>query len=183
VYRSKFGIKSVDEVTQAFQNSSVPAIDNYTKINSKRIDFNYLFGTGQPPVTTTTTTTTVPSTSTTIPSPVVTTTTTVAPKPPDEDVEFGLTVPEILNIRKYIHNTSYLYLDFRYSSTLTNLSSYIFECTYEGLPNVSRPLPNRGNSMNFYFVRISTVFLDSCRMAAVSKSGTVGKYTEYFKIK
>jgi subtilisin family serine protease len=183
VYRSKFGIKSVDDVTRDFQNSSVPAIDNYTRINSKRIDFSYLFGTDQPPVTTTTTTTTVPSptTTTTIPRP--TTTTTVAPKPPDEDVEFGLTVPEILNIRKYVHNTSYLYLDFRYTSTLTNVSSYMFECTYQGSDNVSRSLPNRGNSLNFYFVRISTLDIISCRMAVVSKSGKLGQYTEYFNIK
>jgi subtilisin family serine protease len=183
VYRSKFGIKSVDDVTRDFQNSSVPAIDNYTRINSKRIDFSYLFGTDQPPVTTTTTTTTVPSptTTTTIPRP--TTTTTVAPKPPDEDVEFGLTVPEILNIRKYVHNTSYLYLDFRYTSTLTNVSSYVFECSYQGSGNVSRSLPNRGNSLNFYFVRISTLNITSCRMAVVSKSGKLGQYTEYFNIK
>lgn len=182
VYRSKFGIKSVDEVTQDFQNSSVPAIDNFTKINSKRIDFNYLFGTAQPPVTTTTTTV-VPSPTTTIRPPVVTTTTTVAPKQPGEDVEFGLTVPEILDIRKYVHNSSYLYLDFNYSSTVSNVADYRFECTYVGAPNVLRPLPNRGNKLNFYFVRISTKDIDSCRMAAVSKSGTVGQYTEYFKIK
>lgn len=185
VYRSKFGIKSVDEVTKDFQNSSIPALDNYTKINSKRIDFGYLFGSGQPPVTTTTTTTTiVPSPTTTIPSPVVTTTTTTTTvKPPDGPVEFGLTVPEILDINRYVHNTSYLYLDFSYSSTLSNVAEYRFECTYTGASNVTRPLPNRGNRINFYFVRISTVSIDSCRMAAVSKSGTVGQYTEYFKVK
>lgn len=182
VYRSKFGIKSVDEVTQDFQNSSIPAIDDYTKINSKRIDFNYLFGTGQPPVTTTTTTTLPPSPTTTVRQPVVTTTT-IAPKPPDEGVEFGLTVPEIIDINRYIHNTSYLYLDFTYSSNLTSVSQYVFECTYFNSQSVSRPLPNRNNRLNFYFVRISTSDIDSCRMAAVSKSGTVGQFTEYFKVK
>lgn len=179
VYRSKFGIKSVDEVTRDFQNSSIPALDDYTKINSKRIDFNYLFGDGQPPVTTTT----LPQSPTTTVRPPVVTTTTIAPKPPDEGVEFGLTVPEIIDINRYIHNTSYLYLDFSYSSNLTAVSEYIFECTYLDSRSVSRPLPNRNNRLNFYFVRISTSDIDSCRMAAVSNSGKVGQYTEYFKVK
>lgn len=186
VYRSKFGTQSVDKVTQDFQNSSIPALDDYTSIKTKRIDFNYLFGNGQTPTPTTTTTTTtiVPSPTTTLRPPVVTTTTTtVAPKPPDEDVEFGLTVPQILNITKYVHNNEYIYLDFKYNSSLSNVSAYVLECTYIGLPNVSRPLPNKGNSFNLYFVRISAYNIDSCRMAAVSKTGFTGQFTDYFKIK
>lgn len=185
IYKSKFGLQSVDKVVKDFQDSSIPAIDDFTSIKTKRIDFNYLFGSGQipTPTTTTTTTTVVPSPTTTLRPPVVTTTTTVSPKPPDGGVEFGLTVPEILNIRKYIHNNDYIYLDFRYTSSLSNVSGYVLECSYIGLPNVSRPLPNKGNSFNLYFVRISAFNIDSCRMAAVSKAGVNGQYTDYFKIK
>lgn len=178
VYRSKFGVQSVDKVIQDFQNSSVPALDAYTKIVSKRIDLTYLFSNSGTP--TTTTTTTLPSVKD---PPTTTTTVYIAPKPPDEDVEFGLTVPEILNIQKYKYNDSYIYLDFRYTSKLSDVSKYIFECTYISSVNYSRTLPNKGHSLSLYLVKISSLGIDSCRMAAVSKSGVVGSYTGYYKLK
>jgi subtilisin family serine protease len=178
LYRSKYGVQSVDKVTKDFQNSSVSAVDNYTKIISKRLDLNYLFGSVDIPVSPTTTVPSIPTT--TVPK---SSTTTVAPKPPSEDVEFGLTIPEITNIRKHFHDNNYLYLDFRYTSSLSNVDSYIFECTYINSPLFSRPLPNKGNKFNLYFVKISTLNIDSCRMAAVSKSGFIGQYTNYFKVK
>lgn len=186
VYRSKFGVQSVDKVVSDFQNTSVPALDDYTKIYSKRIDFNVMFGDGKPPVVTTTTTVPVVTT-TTVPrvNPPVTTTTTTVPGSPtttQPPVEFGLTVPEITGMTRYIHNTQYLYVDFKYSGTLSNVASYVFECTYTNAPNVTKPLPNRGNRMNFYFVRISTASIDSCRMAAVSTAGQFGQFTDYIKV-
>lgn len=190
LYRSKFGNQSVDKVTQDFQSSSMPAKDDYTSVMTKRIDLNYLFGDGQMPTPTTsttvvtTTTTTLRPPVTTIRPPVVTTTTTVVgPKPPGEDVEFVLTTPEILSILKDIHRFNYVYLDFRYTANVNNVSSYLFDCSYAGSANFSRSVPNRGNRMNFFYVAIPVSGIDSCRMAAVSKSGVVGQYTDYFKLK
>lgn len=189
LYRSKFGNQSVDKVTQDFQSSSMPAKDDYTSVMTKRIDFNYLFGDGQMPTPTTsttvatTTTTTLRPPVTTIRPPVVTTTTVVAPKPPGDDVEFIFTTPEILSILKDIHGFNYVYLDFRYTANVNNVSSYLFDCSYAGSANFSRSVPNRGNRMNFFYVAIPVAGIDSCRMAAVSKSGVVGQYTDYFKLK
>jgi len=88
VYRSKYGNQTVNKTVFDFQSTAVPALDEYSKIYAKRLDFTKMF-TGQDPVvspttsttsTTTTikpitTTTTVPVVSTTFVAPVVTTTT------------------------------------------------------------------------------------------------------------
>jgi subtilisin family serine protease len=181
VYRSKFGVQSVNKVTQDFRSSSVPAKDEYTSVMTKRIDLNYLFGDGQ--ISTPTTSTTVVTTTTTLPYPVVTTTTVVAPKPPNEDVEFIFTAPEILSILKDVHGYNYVYLDFRHVADLNSISNYLFHCIYTDSTNFSRSVPNRGNRINFFYVAIPVKHLDSCRMAAVYKSGFISQYTSYFKIK
>ena len=81
VYRSKFGVQSISKVTSDFQSASVPALDEYSSIVTKRIDFKKIFDPNYvaPPVTTTipqTTTTTLPSVTTTT---VVSTPTTTIP--------------------------------------------------------------------------------------------------------
>ena len=83
VYRSKFGVQSVDKVVSDFKNASKQSLDSYTNISVSRIDLTSLFASA--PITTTststtsttipTTTTTVVSTTTTIPDVVTTTTT------------------------------------------------------------------------------------------------------------
>ena len=190
VYRSKYGVQSVDKVTQDFKDSSMPAIDDFTSIVTKRIDLGYLFGDGQMPSPTTTTTTAPTTTTTTVlRSPVttikppVTTTTVVAPAPPEGDTEFVLTVPEILGIYKDVHGKDYLYLDFKYTGKTDLLSAYLFDCSYSGSNNVSRSIRNRGHRLNYFYVAIPVSNIDSCRIAAVSKSGVVGQYTDYFKLK
>jgi len=183
IYRSKYGVQSVDKVTQDFRDSSVSAKDDFTSIVTKRIDFGYLFGDGQMPSPTTTTTTTVLRPPVTTIRPPVTTTTVVAPAPPEGDTEFVLTIPEILGIYKDVHGKDYLYLDFKYTGKVDHLSAYLFDCSYFGLNNVSRSIRNRGHRLNYFYVAIPVSNIDSCRIAAVSKSGVVGQYTDYFKLK
>lgn len=61
VYRSKYGIQSVANVVAAFQSAAVPAIHNFTKIITKRLDLRYSFEEQSHPNTTITTS--LPSTS------------------------------------------------------------------------------------------------------------------------
>ena len=178
VYRSKFGIQSVDKVTSDFRSTGIEARDDYTALSTKRIDFKSLFNNGSPPPTTTP----PPTTSTTLPGATTTTTTTIPPA--DDDVEFGLSAPYIVSIKKYKPNTSFMYLDFvyRYNET-TKLSSFILDCRYSGLSNSTKSIPNRNKSYNSYFIRISTASIRSCRMAAVGQDGTVGDYTRFVLVK
>lgn len=84
VYRQKFGVQTIDKVVSDFQNSSSPALDEYSGIVTKRINLKKLFEQSVPPTTTTTssTTTTLPpttTTTTTVPETTTTTTTTTIP--------------------------------------------------------------------------------------------------------
>ena len=178
VYRSKFGIQSVDKVTSDFRSTGIEARDDYTALSTKRIDFKSLFNNGSPPPTTTP----PPTTSTTLPGATTTTTTTIPPA--DDDVEFGLSAPYIVSIKKYKPNTSFMYLDFvyRYNET-TKLSSFILDCRYSGLSNSTKSIPNRNKSYNSYFIRISTASIRSCRMAAVGEDGAIGDYTNFVLVK
>jgi subtilisin family serine protease len=180
VYRSRFGVQSVDKVTSDFRSTGIEARDDFTTLSTKRIDFKSLFSNGSPPPTTPTTT--IPSSpTTTIPR---TTTTTTTPPPADDEVEFGLSIPYIVSLKKYKPNTSFMYLDFvyRYNET-SKLSSFILECRYNGLSNSTRSIPNRYKSYNRYFIRFSTASIRSCRMAAVAEDGTIGQYTNFVLVK
>ena len=178
VYRSRFGVQSVDKVTSDFRSTGIEAKDDYTALSTKRIDFKSLFSNGSPPPTTPP----PPTTSTTLPGATTTTTTTIPPV--DDDVEFGLSAPYIVSIKKYKPNTSFMYLDFvyRYNET-TKLSSFILDCRYTGLSNSKKSIPNRNKSYNSYFIRISTASIRSCRMAAVGEDGTIGDYTNFVLVK
>jgi subtilisin family serine protease len=116
VYRSKFGIQSVDKVVSDFKSASKTSKDAYTNLSVPRLDFTSMFAdtpvstttipstTTTLPVVSTTTTTTLPtttsttlpvvtttsttSTTTTLPPPVTTSTTTTVVPPP-------LTLPRI----------------------------------------------------------------------------------------
>ena len=69
VYRSKFGIQSVDKVVSDFKSASKPSKDTYTNISVPRLDFTSMF------IDTPVSTTTIPGSTTTLP--VVSTTTTL----------------------------------------------------------------------------------------------------------
>jgi len=64
VYRSKFGIQSVDKIVSDFRSTSKRATDAYTGISIPYLNFDHLFGTDLS--TTTTTSTTLPITTTTV---------------------------------------------------------------------------------------------------------------------
>ena len=177
VYRSKFGIQSVDKVTSDFRTTAIDAKDDYTALITKRIDFKSLFSNGLPSPTTT-----IPSTTTTtLPGATTTTTTTIPPT--DEEVEFGLSIPYIVSLKKYKPNTSYMYLDFVYRYNGTKLSSFILDCRYTGLPNSTKTISDRNRNYNNYFIKISTISIRSCRMAAVAYDGTIGQYSIFVLVK
>lgn len=185
VYRSKFGVQSVNKVVSDFQNTSVPAIDDYTKIITKRIDFKLLFSDGSTPSTSTTipvTTTTNPVTTTTVPSPtttapVVTTTTTV----PDPNKTF-IARPTINRVNAF--NALTVGITLRYyalsglrpaviviqcSSTSNDNSSVIFtqEFSYTG-----------GTLLNYSF-QTDLTMVKYCRALARSANSIESLPTDY----
>jgi len=161
VYRSRFGIQSVNKVVLDFQNTSSPALDEFSGIITKRVDIKRLFETNgeQPPVTTTTvvtTTTTVPVTTTTIP--VVTTTTVPSPVttstlPGSND--FGK--PRLVSLFTYSSNwNSYLYDVFMITYIVanygkSNVTHYVLTCDNGNIYKV--PIPDNGLSLYSYRLR------------------------------
>jgi subtilisin family serine protease len=175
VYRSKFGVQSVDKVVSDFQSTGINAVDDYTKIVTKRIDFRSLFSTGgstpAPP------TTTIPSPTTTTPSP----TTTVLDE--DDESEDYLNIPYIITLKKFATRLSYIRLDFTYRYTNIPVSNFILRCRYADNKIVDKVISNRNRTTNSYFISISSLNIRSCRMAAVSTDGTVGQFSKYILVK
>jgi subtilisin family serine protease len=148
VYRSKFGVQSVDKVISDFQSTSSPAIDDFTGIVTKRINMKSLIDSTTtpvvPPIVTTTTipnatTTTLPTTTTTT-VPVTTTTvpvtTTTVPVnttlPPVTGYAVGKPLLVSLDSMSSVYN-SYLhdvftitYLDVYYGKDV--LTHYLLTC-------------------------------------------------------
>ena len=182
VYRSKFGVQSVDKVVSDFQSTGVNAVDDYTKIITKRIDFRSLFSTGG---STPSPTTTIPSPSTTIPSPTTTTVpspTTTIPGEDDESEDY-LNIPYIITLKKFATRLSYIQLSFTYRYTNVPVSNFILRCRYTDNKIVDRTISNRNRIHNSYFISIPSVNIRSCRMAAVSNTGTVGQFSRYIVVK
>ena len=175
VYRSKFGVQSVDKVVSDFQSTGINAVDDYTKIVTKRIDFRSLFSTAgstPPPPTTT-----IPSPTTTTPSP----TTTVLDE--DDESEDYLNIPYIITLKKFATRLSYIRLDFTYRYTNIPVSNFILRCRYADNKIVDKVISNRNRTTNSYFISISSLNIRSCRMAAVSTDGTVGQFSKYILVK
>jgi len=207
VYRSKFGIKSVDTVVSDYRSTGVDALDKATKVVTKRIDLRTLFAdtpsttttstttsttsttsttTTVPlptttsttiPLTTTTTSTTTPST--TIPSTTTTTTTISPPDDSDED-EDVLNVPTIFNLRNF--NSTFLSLSLGYKHNNLQVTSFRLHCLYTNGSSTTRSLRNNNLELTRYLIRISTANLSKCKIAAVSSSAT-GLYSRYSKVK
>jgi len=66
VYRSKYGVQSVEDVVAAFQSTAVSAVDSKTGIITKRIDLHSLFALPVSPSTTVAPSSSTSSTSTTV---------------------------------------------------------------------------------------------------------------------
>ena len=204
VYRSKFGIKSVDTVVSDYKTTGVSALDKATKIVTKRIDLRTLFADTPVTTTTTTTTSTIPTTSTTIPLPTTTTTTvplttttstttpsttipsttttttTISPPDdPDEDEDL-LNVPTIFNLRRF-HST-FLSLSIGYKHNNLQVLSFRLHCLYNNGSSITRSLRNNDLELTRYLIKVSTANLSKCKIAAVSSSAT-GLYSRYSKVK
>jgi subtilisin family serine protease len=192
VYRSKFGIKSVDTVVSDYRTTGINALDKATNITTKRIDLRTLFA--DTPVTTTsttstttsttsttipsTTTTTAPTPSTTIPS-TTTTTTVLLPDDPDED-ENVLNVPTIFSLRRF--NSTFLSLTLGYKHNNLQVTSFRLHCLYTNRSSFSRSLRNNSTELTRYLIRVSTANLSKCKIAAVSSS-TIGLYSPYSRVR
>lgn len=177
VYRSKFGSQPVDKVVSDFQSTGINAKDDYSGIITKRIDFKSMFAGGG---TTPTPTTTIPVTTTTVPG---STTTTTVPSDEDDESEDYLNIPYIISLKKYSTRLSYIQLDFTYRYTNVPVSKFILRCRYTDGKIVDKTIPNRNRTTNFYLVSISSVNIRSCRMAAISTSGTIGTFSRYILVK
>lgn len=190
VYRSKFGVQSVDKVISDFQSTSSPAVDDFTGIITKRINMKSLIdSTVTPPVTTTTTlpsgttttttsttstTTTLPVTTTTVP---VTTTTTVpvtttipvtTTVPPSTGYAIGKPLLVSLDSMSSVYN-SYLhdvftvtYLDVYYGKNV--LTHYLLTC--DNGQTFTIPVDNTGR-LNYYRLKNQD--------GTYAKSGTITK--------
>lgn len=182
VYRSKYGVQSVDKIVSDFQSTAVNAKDDYTGIVTKRIDFKSLFsnnGSVPSPTTTIPTQTTIPTT-TTIPAP---TTTTIPSDNEEDELEDYLNIPYIISLNKYYSKLSYIKLDFTYRYTNIRVSHFILKCRYNDGLVVERKINNRNRPTNSYLVSISSINIRSCKMAAVSFDNVVGPYTKYILVK
>lgn len=178
VYRSKFGIQSVDKIVSDFQSTGVNAKDDYSGIVTKRIDFRSMFssgGTVTPPPTT------VPVTTTTVP--LSTTTTTIVNDGEDDESEDSLNIPYIISLKKFSTRTSFIQLDFTYRYNNVSVSKFILRCRYSDGKIVDKNISNRNRTTNYYLISISSINIRSCRMAAVSTDGTIGQYSKYVLVK
>ena len=188
VYRSKFGVQTVTKAVTDFQSSALTAMDEYTNIATKRIDFAAMFGSVTPSPTTTvpgSTTTTVPVTTTTVP--VVTTTTvpvvtTTVPTTPTTTSPTRNFVAEPIINRVVPFNAITVGITLRYY-TINSLkpSKIIVQCsaTSNG-PSVEEHQFNYigGSLLNYQFLTDLTV-VKYCRAIAKASNGTESTPTDY----
>lgn len=200
VYRSRYGVQSVDKVVSDFQTYSVPSIDDFSKIVTKRIDLRLVLTQTQtpPPSTTTTipttttsttipvvTTTTVPSsTTTTLPS--ITTTTTVPTSPVTPSM---IGKPELVSLytyssdwRSYSYDVFIVtYKDVFYGKSL--LTHYVLTCDN----NQTYDIPVRSGRLHSYRLRnadgsfLSSKGIKNCFLQGASNN-VLGPKTWYLDV-
>lgn len=162
-YRSKFGVQSVDKVVADFQNYSSPAIDEYSKIVTKRIDLRKLFSgnSQQPPVTTT-----LPPVTTTNPPPAVTTTTVPTPVTTTTlPITYDFGKPRLTSLYTYSSNwRSYTYdvfmityIDVNYGKR--NLTHYLLTCNNDIVYTI--PLGTSGSLHSYRLKNSDGTFANS----------------------
>jgi subtilisin family serine protease len=186
VYRSKFGVQSVNKAVTDFQSTAVNALDEYTNIITKRIDFTGLFSSStpnpapplpSPPVTTTT----LPS----LPSPPPPPTTTNPPPPPTTQPPSRnfVTQPTINRVRPINSLTVGITLRYHVINSLSP-SKIIVQCS----PQNSGPSLedyefqySGGTLLNYQFTADLTV-VKYCRAVAIASNGTESRPTDYVLI-
>lgn len=176
VYRSKFGVQPVDKIVSDFRSTGVDALDDYTKIVTKRIDLRSLFSTGG---TTPSPTTTIPVTTTTSLS---STTTTTVPGEDDES-DTSINVPYISEVKKWNSRPAFVYLDFTYRYTEVKISYFNLRCRYNNGSIADKKINNRNRPHNVYLVSMSSVNIRSCRMSAVAIDSTIGPWSPFVRVK
>jgi subtilisin family serine protease len=187
VYRSAYGVHSVDKVVSDFQNSGKNALDTYTNITVKRFDFTNLF-TSSPSPTTTTTSTLPPTTSTTVvvsPTtttlPVVTTTTisppTTSPPSPPEKLPY---IPKPLLLE--LNGFSKKFVWVKYRDPYMNksfISYYNLVCN----DSFSYHLPISSlYSLHSFKLEVSPSLIDYCYLSPVTIYGTTSPSSSVRKI-
>jgi subtilisin family serine protease len=189
VYRSKFGVQPVTKVVTDFQSTAAPALDDYTNITTKRIDFKSLFSDSSTPSPTTTVpsttiapspTTTIPVTTTTVP--VVTTTTVPAVTTTTTPVRNFVSEPYIN--RALAFNALTVGVTIRYYS-LNSLraSSIIIQCSNTGLSDSPVIFTTSfdytsGNLLNYSF-QADLTMVKYCRAIAKASNGTESTPSDY----
>jgi subtilisin len=174
IYRSAYGVYSVDKVVSDFQNSGKNALDTYTNITVKRLDFTNLFNSSPTPTTTTTSTiptsTTVPPTATTTTTtlPVVTTTTTIpSPLPPPEKLPY---IPRPLLLELNGFSKKFIWVKYRDPYMNKSFISYYNLICNDSL---SYQLPISSlYSLHSFKLEVSPSFIDYCYMSPVTIYGT-----------
>lgn len=195
VYRSKFGIRSVDTVVSDYKLTAVDALDKATTVVTKRIDLRSLFVDSSIPSTTSSTTSTTVSTTTTMPTnttsttvPVTTTSSTTSTSlpsidPPDDldEDEDTLNIPVILTLKKF--NSIYLNFSFAYKHNNIKVKYYKLYCLYLNNTVYTKLINNTSSlDINRYLIKLPNATLSKCKIAAASAS-TIGSYTRYTKVK
>ena len=174
VYRSKYGIQSVDTVVSQFKSSGKPARDNFTQLVVQRLDLRSLFTDSSGTTTTTTTvvstTTTLPPTTTTLPP--TTTTTTLPPKTPY--------IPNPLLLE--INGSGKTYVWIKYRDPYMNKSlikNYVLVCN----GNKSYTIPKEDMySLHNYYLSVSASEINYCYLYGLTIYGTKTNNTSTINI-
>jgi subtilisin family serine protease len=166
VYRSKYGVQSVSKVVLDFQTYSSPAIDTFTKIVTKRIDFRKLFDSNQ--TTPIPTTTTIPTVSTTIPISTTTTTVPVTTTTVVEDQPY-IGKPRLTSLYSYSTNwRSYAYDIFMVTYIDVNagkpyLTHYLLTCNNGATYNI--PVQSKGRLHSYRLKNADGTFASAVGIA------------------
>jgi len=185
VYRSKFGVQSVDRVVSDFKMTTRTATDSYTGIKIPYLHFAHLFDTVIPiPTTSTTTTTSSTTTTTTLPVVVTTTTTsttststtststtsttTTIPRPPSYGAVFAPVLHELdaswkTFIKAYYRDPYRGY---------ANISHYSIICNDSANYNFVVPRTSR-YGWNSFNIKISPSLISYCKMNTHGYNGKI----------
>lgn len=183
VYRSAYGVQSVDKVLSDFQTNGISVRDSYTNISIKKINFSTIFQTA-PPVTTTTTSststtsTTIPQSTTTIPSTtttvVVTTTTssttTTLPTPSKPPFIPNPILLEVNGLPK-----SFVWIKYRDPYMNKSFLTH-YELTCNGSTVYNIPV-NQMFSLHSYKLEVPASTIRFCSLAGVTIYGTKTRST------
>ena len=188
VYRSAYGVQSVDKVLSDFQTNGITVRDSYTNLSIKKINFSTMFQTAPPVTTTTTIPSTTTTTSTTLPSSTTTTvvTTTTVPQPvttttvpsPTTTIAPPAKLPFIPNpLLLEVNGLPKSFVWIKYRDPYMNkafLSHYELTCNGSSVYNI--PI-NQMYSLHSYRLSVPASTINFCSLAGVTIYGTKTRST------